>query len=394
MFNSQPFNAMLSRFRLKSIFAVCRVVCNHCNTRAMSICNTYEIGIDVCTCRTPGRGNFFNKQSSSHLFGNFNFIKSVGWVNDDCHCWVGCKTAAYQYEQCKESKTCTFHILALLVCGEGADPLHPLDSLEMRGRFLQHEFTPRTWRHRMADHWIENHKRDSWRRQAKASGYRARSAFKLKQIQERFTLLREGDIVLDVGCHPGGWAQVATELVGEDGWVIGVDLEACQPVDGSILLVGDITDPHTQQRVLDELDQRPLNSVVSDISPNITGKWDMDQAVAMTLVALVFDFSLPLLCKGGSFVTKLFQGVGVEELIQVVKPFFSDVRRFSPHASRNSSSEVYLVCRNFMPWKFKKVSILENYETALNVKLGGDDIEEAPEIVSSSFRVMKKKKVE
>lgn len=92
--------------------------------------------------------------------------------------------------------------------------------------------------------------------------------------------------------------------------------------------------------------------------------------------------------------TKLFQGVGVEELIQVVKPFFSDVRRFSPHASRNSSSEVYLVCRNFMPWKLKKESILENYETALNLKLGGDDIEDAPDIVTSSFRVMKRKKVE
>ena len=145
------------------------------------------------------------------------------------------------------------------------------------------------------------------------------------------------------------------------------------------------------RRVLDELDQRPLNSVVSDISPNITGKWDMDQAVAMTLVAQVFDFSLPLLCKGGSFVSKLFQGVGVEELIDVVKPFFSDVRRFSPHASRNSSSEVYLVCRNFMPWKFRKVSVLEGYETALNLKLGGDDIEEAPDIITSSFSVRKKK---
>jgi len=243
----------------------------------------------------------------------------------------------------------------------------------------------------MADHWIENHKRDSWRRQAKASGYRARSAFKLKQIQERFNLLREGDIILDVGCHPGGWAQVATELVGETGWVVGVDLEACQPVEGSILLVGDITDPHTQQRVLDELKERPLNSIISDISPNITGKWDMDQAVAMTLVSLVFDFSLPLLCKGGSFVTKLFQGVGVEELIQVIKPYFSDVRRFSPHASRNSSSEVYLICRNFMPWKFKKACVLEEYEAALNIKLSGDDIAEAPDIITSSFSVRKKK---
>ena len=142
----------------------------------------------------------------------------------------------------------------------------------------------------MADHWIENHKRDSWRRQAKASGYRSRSAFKLKQIQERFSLINKGDIILDVGCHPGGWAQVATELVGKDGWVIGVDLEGCQPVEGAVLLVGDITEPHTQQRVESELKGRSLNSIISDISPNITGKWDMDQALAMDLVTLVFDF--------------------------------------------------------------------------------------------------------
>jgi len=109
------------------------------------------------------------------------------------------------------------------------------------------------------------------------------------------------------------------------------------------------------------------------------------------LVSLVFDFSLPLLCKGGSFVTKLFQGVGVEELIQVIKPYFSDVRRFSPHASRNSSSEVYLICRNFMPWKFKKACVLEEYEAALNIKLSGDDIAEAPDIITSSFSVRKKK---
>ena len=113
----------------------------------------------------------------------------------------------------------------------------------------------------MADHWIENHKRDSWRRQAKASGYRARSAFKLIQIQKRFKLIREGDVVLDVGCHPGGWAQVAVELTGEDGVVIGVDLEPCQPVEGATLLVGDITDDLTQDRILEELDNRPIKKV-------------------------------------------------------------------------------------------------------------------------------------
>jgi 23S rRNA (uridine2552-2'-O)-methyltransferase len=181
------------------------------------------------------------------------------------------------------------------------------------------------------------------------------------------------------------------ELVGESGFVLGVDLEPCQPVEGALLLTGDITDPHTQERMLAELKGRPLNSIVSDISPNITGKWDMDQAVAMTLVAQVFDFSLPLLCKGGSFVTKLFQGVGVEELIVAVKPYFSDVRRFAPHATRNSSSEVYLICRNFMPWKAKNFSILDSYEAALNLKLGGDDVDEGPEIIKSSFSVRRKK---
>ena len=242
----------------------------------------------------------------------------------------------------------------------------------------------------MADHWIENHKRDSWRRQAKSSGYRARSAFKLIQIQEKFKLIREGDVILDVGCHPGGWSQVAVELTGEDGIVIGVDLEPCQPVDGALLLVGDITESSTQDRILQELGGRVINTIVSDISPDITGNWDIDQAVAMTLVADVLDFSLDLLCKGGSFTTKIFQGVGIEELITAVKPYFSEVRRFSPMASRNSSSEVYLVCRNHMPWIKRDVSIRQTYESLLDEKLNPTE-EELDETVYTSFKVRKKK---
>tara|TARA_B100001287_G_scaffold71098_1_gene58706 strand:+ start:1203 stop:1931 length:729 start_codon:yes stop_codon:yes gene_type:complete len=242
----------------------------------------------------------------------------------------------------------------------------------------------------VADHWIENHKRDSWRRQAKSSGYRARSAFKLIQIQEKFKLIREGDVILDVGCHPGGWSQVAVELTGEDGIVIGVDLEPCQPVEGALLLVGDITESSTQDRILQELGGRVINTIVSDISPDITGNWDIDQAVAMTLVADVLDFSLDLLCKGGSFTTKIFQGVGIEELITAVKPYFSEVRRFSPMASRNSSSEVYLVCRNHMPWIKREVSIRQTYESLLDEKLNPIE-EELDETVYTSFKVRKKK---
>ena len=240
----------------------------------------------------------------------------------------------------------------------------------------------------MAEHWVENHRRDSWRRQAKAGGYRARSAFKLKQIQQRFELLREGDVVLDVGCHPGGWTQVAVEEVGETGTVIGIDLMASQPVDGATLLTGDVTDPLIQSRLLDLLGGREINAIVSDISPDITGNWDIDQSVAMSLVAMVFDFGLPRLAAGGSFVTKMFQGVGVEELIAEVRPHFSKVRRFSPEASRNSSSEVYLVCRNHTPWDAPKEALSARYEASLGIRLNGESIDVEP--TATRFKVHRK----
>lgn len=245
----------------------------------------------------------------------------------------------------------------------------------------------------MAERWVQDHRRDAWRRQAKEKGYRARSAWKLKQIQERHNLIRKGDVVLDVGCHPGGWAQVSVELAGEDGHVVGVDLEPCVPVEGATLLVGDITDIGTQERVQRELGDEQINVVVSDISPHITGKWDTDQAVSIDLVAKVFDFALPLLCPGGSFVTKIFQGTGVDELLQVLKPHFSKVRRFSPEASRNSSSEVYVICRNHRPWKGPKKSVQLRWEEAVTKLLDSQDKTSGePEAVSAkSFRVVRRK---
>ena len=240
----------------------------------------------------------------------------------------------------------------------------------------------------MADHWVENHRRDGWRRQAKAGGYRARSAFKLKQIQARFELMREGDVVLDVGCHPGGWTQVAVETVGEQGVVVGIDLQATQPLEGATLLTGDVTDPYTQQRLLDVLAGREVNAIVSDISPDITGNWDIDQSVALDLVAMVFDFGLPLLAPGGALVTKLFQGIGVEELIGCVRPHFSKVRRFSPDASRNSSSEVYLVCRNHTPWSAPSATVGTRFEALMSQRLDvpDDEVDATP----SGFRVVRR----
>ncbi|MED5485285.1 MAG: RlmE family RNA methyltransferase [Candidatus Thermoplasmatota archaeon] len=240
----------------------------------------------------------------------------------------------------------------------------------------------------MADRWADSHRRDSWRKMAKNSGYRARSAFKLIQIQKKFNLIREGDNVLDVGSHPGGWSQVSVEFEGNGGYVVGVDLEPCEPVDGCLFIVGDITDLETQKRTIEAFSDSMINTVVSDISPNLTGNWSRDQIISLQLVASVFDFSLPLLCPGGNFVTKIFQGEGIEKLIQLVKPRFSSVKRYSPEASRNSSSEVYLICKNHVPWKNTGTSILSELNKIYDSE---EEEEEVTEKSAIGFRLHKAK---
>ena len=118
----------------------------------------------------------------------------------------------------------------------------------------------------------------------------------------------------------------------------------------------------------------------------MTGNWSRDQIISLQLVASVFDFSLPLLCPGGNFVTKIFQGEGIEKLIQLVKPRFSSVKRYSPEASRNSSSEVYLICKNHVPWKNTGTSILSE----LN-KIYNSEEEEITEKSAIGFRLHKAK---
>ena len=201
----------------------------------------------------------------------------------------------------------------------------------------------------MSKRWYQGNRSDSWGRQARSKGYRARSAYKLKQIQERFGILRTGDTVLDIGCHPGGWTQVVAEEVGEDGLVIGVDLLATSAVEGAEIIIGDITERSTIERIADIVGERDLNAVVSDISPRLTGRYDTDQAISLELSTTALDAAIALLSPGGSFVTKIFQGAGIEGLVNSAKQRFSSVGRFSPTASRSASSETYLVCQNKLP---------------------------------------------
>ncbi|MDE0574389.1 MAG: RlmE family RNA methyltransferase [Candidatus Poseidoniales archaeon] len=264
----------------------------------------------------------------------------------------------------------------------------------------------------MSKRWFQEHQRDTWRRQARSKGYRSRSAFKLKQIQEKFTLISEGDLVLDVGCHPGGWIQVSVEETGSNGLVIGIDLLACAPVEGAQLVIGDVADKSSQDAILELLregrkvdgsilpeigvdETRLFNTIVSDISPRLTGQYDRDQAISLELVALVLDFTLPLLATGGSFVTKIFQGTGIEGVVNAAKQRFSRVQRFSPVASRKSSSEVFIVCKHKL-LKPKKGSRGTTVAQELNSHLESEGIiqlnEPEPETeVKSGFRRVSKK---
>lgn len=248
----------------------------------------------------------------------------------------------------------------------------------------------------MSKRWYQENRRDPWRRQAKSKGYRARSAYKLKQIQEKFEVIREGDSVLDVGCHPGGWTQVSVEETGEEGQVIAVDLKSTSPVEGASILQGDITHAETIERIEELLDGRELNVVLSDISPKLTGRYDTDQAISLELSTMTLDVAMGMLAPGGAFVTKIFQGVGIEGLIKAAKDRFSVVQRYAPMASRNASSETYLICKNRLPQPRKPArgksafAQVQEHLTEVGVNVESADGDEDVDITIGFRRVSKK----
>ena len=137
--------------------------------------------------------------------------------------------------------------------------------------------------------------------------------------------------MLDVGCHPGGWTQVAVEEVGENGFVLGVDILSTSPIEGASIIIGDISENSTLEEISNLLGDRNINTVISDISPKLTGRYDTDQAISLELSTLVMDKAMLVLTPGGNFVTKIFQGTGIEGLMKAAKQRFSNVQRYAPH---------------------------------------------------------------
>ena len=198
----------------------------------------------------------------------------------------------------------------------------------------------------MSKRWIQEHHRDAHFRKAKSEGYRARSAYKLLEINTRYQVIRPHDDVIDLGCAPGSWLQVLRKLT--DGKVIGVDLRRIDPIEGVTFIRGDMTSEDVLENLILESNGK-VNTIVSDMSPNITGHYSMDQANSIYLGEMAMKTTESLLNLGGNFVVKVFEGDLFPEFLQSVRKRFSRVKVHSPKASRKTSSEIYVIARNYYP---------------------------------------------
>jgi 23S rRNA (uridine2552-2'-O)-methyltransferase len=193
--------------------------------------------------------------------------------------------------------------------------------------------------------WLAEHFDDQYVKQAQQLGLRSRSAFKLREIQQKYGLIKKGMNVVDLGAAPGGWCQVASPLVGSSGRVIGLDLLSMEPLDGVQFIQGDFRENEPLQYLQNALNGQAIDLVMSDMAPNMSGIAATDQAAAMYLAELALEFSVQNLKPGGAFLVKLFQGESYDSFLQQARETFEQVKILKPGASRARSREVYMVAR-------------------------------------------------
>lgn len=195
--------------------------------------------------------------------------------------------------------------------------------------------------------WLQEHFKDKYVQQSQQDGYRSRASYKLLEINQKDKVIKKNMTVIDLGSAPGGWSQVAAELVGDNGTVIASDILPMDSIAGVDFIQGDFTEDSVFAEIMEMMRGFKADLVISDMAPNMSGMADVDQPRAMYLVELALDMAVNTLDIGGGFVAKVFQGEGFDELLAETRKHFTRVVTRKPDASRARSREVYWVATGF-----------------------------------------------
>ena len=199
-------------------------------------------------------------------------------------------------------------------------------------------------KNKISKSWINKQRRDTYVRQSKVDGYRARSAYKLIEINEKFKIFKGGMCVLDIGAAPGSWSQYVSKTV-KNGKIISVDLKKMEKIENTIQIKGDFTTQETQDDIKNHLD-KGFDVVMSDMAVNTTGIKNIDSIQTGELCKEAMNFSRDVISNNGFFISKIFMGGTFNEIVALGKKIFKEVRVFKPKSSRKDSKESFIICKN------------------------------------------------
>jgi 23S rRNA (uridine2552-2'-O)-methyltransferase len=199
-------------------------------------------------------------------------------------------------------------------------------------------------KNKISKNWVNKQRRDTYVRQSKVDGYRARSAYKLIEIDEKFKIFKGGLAVIDIGAAPGSWSQYASKVV-KNGKIVSIDLKEMEPIDNTVQIKGDFTEDETQQKIKEFLTGKS-DVVMSDMAVNTTGIKNIDSIQTGELCKEAMIFSKDIISNGGFFVSKIFMGGSFNEIVQLGKKIFKEVKVFKPKSSRKDSKESFIICKN------------------------------------------------
>ena len=199
-------------------------------------------------------------------------------------------------------------------------------------------------KNKISKNWVNKQRRDTYVRQSKVDGYRARSAYKLKELDEKFRIFKGGMSVVDIGAAPGSWSQYVAKVV-KSGKIISIDLKEMEKIENTLQIQGDFTSVDTQEQIKEYLKKKP-DVVMSDMAVNTTGIKNIDSIQTGELCKEAMVFSKDVISEKGFFISKIFMGSTFNEIVALGKKIFKEVKVFKPKSSRKDSKESFIICKN------------------------------------------------